>query len=303
MGGGDELARVEHERGSAGVFFRITVRSSFTPRRAHTMASRGTADSTCRPRLYIYDLPKTYRHKGSPTGRGFGPTLADNASAALKIHRAHTYGTGAAFYECAMTYACRTIDPSQADLFFIPAYTDRFSTGSYCAERPCRRSADALLQRLQRVVRPSGGTYLEARKGADHFLLTPKSGLWSDDQVSIELDLRDERFGQALRFAVEDGRVLGPGKPQTRRMYRSLPWTSYVHMRSSTPWAALPWRRERARPTLVAAAFNVRDEDHAGLPSEAKLLRRKLNESCVRNRNHGERRKHPAHVPHKLTMA
>ena len=131
------------------------------------MASRGTADSTCRPRLYVYDLPKTYRHKGSPTGRGFGPTLADNASAALKIHRAHTYGTGAAFYECAMTYACRTIDPSQADLFFIPAYTDRFITENYCAERPCRRSADALLLRLQRVVKPSGGTYLEARKGAD----------------------------------------------------------------------------------------------------------------------------------------
>lgn len=246
-------------------------------------ATAGSSADSCRPRLYVYDLPKTYRHKGSPTGRGFGPLLLENDSAAIKVHRAHTYGTAAAFFECAMLYRCRTTDPARADLFFIPAYTDRFSTQLYCAERPCRKRADGLLKRLWRLVNPSGTSYLDARGGADHFLVMPKSGLWSDDQVTSELNLRDSRLGKTLRFAVEDGRVFGPGKPQTRRMYRSLPWTSYVHMRWSTPLAALPWRRKRLRPYLVAAAFNVREQQHAGLPREASALRVRLNESCVQH--------------------
>ena len=129
----------------------------------------------CSPRLFVYQLPARYRHKGHPGGRGFGHVVHEAAHVRLMHSVAGTYGTGAAIYERAMTYTCRTDDPAAADLFFIPVFISTYRpTSGYCAEWPCNRTS--LHRRINRVRNASGVPFLTARGGLDHFFVSPKSG-------------------------------------------------------------------------------------------------------------------------------
>lgn len=91
-------------------------------------------------------------------------------------------------------------------------------------------------------------------------------------------------WGGTTHFAVEDGGWFKERDAfqMTRRIFRSIPWTSYVHMRQSARWEDLPWRQVHARRVLVAAAFNPPNQDHKqGLPKESRNLRRLLNRTCA----------------------
>ena len=71
---------------------------------------------------------------------------------------------------------------------------------------------------------PTGRPCFEAR-AADHLVLTPKSGLFTDTPVSRELDLRDLRLSGWTKLAVE-------ALPEQAQMWAgSLPWASLVHLR------------------------------------------------------------------------
>ena len=237
--------------------------------------------SSCRPRLYLYDLPKSYRHKGSPSGRGYGSVVHETPHHRLFLSASGTYGTGATIFERAMTTPCRVDDPAAADLFFVPVFVDNWNT--YCAEWPC--NSTSLVKRLRREVAPSGVSFLELNEGFDHFFVTPKSGRYYDLAVTRELHLEHPWWGGASRFAVEQNAKVRPDQfTQTKRIFRSVPWTSYVHMRRSTRWDDLPWRQlDRARPALVAAAFNPKNAEHKiGLPSDSRRLRLALNSTCSR---------------------
>ena len=227
---------------------------------------------TCRPRLYVYDLParyrddreggfgKPYNHTSNPTGVQLWQT-AEFALGDLLLHRA-------------TAYRCRTTDAQSADLFFVPAYSSRQHN------RPTERLAEggnlrALHSRLRKVQvnrcsmlalngGPTGGAIrgncsaLEARGGADHILINPRNGAPYESHPYAELDYLDPRFGNAtLLDLMEPGawttRWPGDYKPEAR--YHSIPHPSLIHLDPAI--SHLPWRSTHPRGVLVAGAFGV----------------------------------------------
>ena len=222
---------------------------------------------TSLPRLFVYRLPPGYRSKGSRTGRGFGaPVQGIGPLDGVTLYRTHNYGAGAAAFEEALAHPCRTRDPAAADLFFLPAFatTNPGSTSSWCAEQRFHprgaQPAQAQLRR-QRDLPPApeqartaaGVPYYAARGGADHLVLTPKSGLGSYDYPqTFEVNLRGARLAGRTKLAVE-------APPDHRIWAGSLPWASLVHMPRDAPWDTAPWRwPHEPRPTLVALALGNR---------------------------------------------
>jgi hypothetical protein len=116
-------------------------------------------------------------------------------------------------------------------------------------------------------------TTLEARGGADHIILNPRSGMTWERYPFCELQMGSARLGAALWLSMEshphNGSWVYPegycGKvcvkayyPQlvSESFYWSVPWTSVVHL-DSTSSSTPPWTSQHVRSTLVAAHFNV----------------------------------------------
>ena len=84
------------------------------------------------PRLFVYDLPDEYRSPdwaatqsgdgSAHVGRGIGRPLAESPGHGFRTYDGQQYQMGDHFYQRALGYRCRTHDPSEADLFFVPAY-------------------------------------------------------------------------------------------------------------------------------------------------------------------------------------
>ena len=245
-----------------------------------------TVETACRPALYVYELPDGYRHENKPNGRGFGvPVTSPPGLPTAALFSAVTYGTGAAFFEAALNYRCRTLEPAQADLFFVPTFTDK-RLRRWCVdatpEQPKNCSRDALFLRLAAVRNGSGMSYLQARGGTDHILLTGHQGFYFDMKPSYEVSYRDRRLRGTMLFSVEDGvRYPWPG-PRTLRGIHSTPWSSMVHLASTTPRDELPWRSRHDRSVLVTGAFATR---RAFGPASKQFnnLRGVLHRACLRS--------------------
>ena len=249
-------------------------------------AGRSRPMAACRPALYVYELPNRYRHEGKPHGSGFGVPVASPPGLPIAaLYSATTYGTGAAFFETALKHRCRTWVPAKADLYFVPTFTDSFRTQNVCVDaapgQPKNCSRDALFRRLAAVHNGSGVSYLDARGGADHILLTGHQGFWFDLKPSYEVSYRDRRLRGAMLFSVEEGvRYPWPG-PTTSSGIHSTPWSSIVHLASSTPREELPWRSTHNRSVLVAGAFAT----HRAVGPASKQfnnLRGALHRACLR---------------------
>jgi len=232
--------------------------------------------------LYTYQLPGSYRD--SPHGLGKAIHIRNRVNAPL--WDTDQYSLGSLLYERALAYRCRTRDPSNADLFFVPAFKGALGTMQECAEPD---SKVKLLQRLRVVLLnassagaerhgPRDGangppTTLEARGGADHIILNPRSGMTWERYPFCELQMGSARLGAALWLSMEshphNGSWVYPegycGKvcvkayyPQlvSESFYWSVPWTSVVHL-DSTSSSTPPWTSQHVRSTLVAAHFNV----------------------------------------------
>lgn len=250
------------------------------------------------PRLFMYDLPDSYRHGGLlqdavrrnriDTRWGVGNVSTIRLPAHLfvglndlgQLHwRKGNYWTSAAFYRQAQDYACSTHDAEQADLFFVPVFND--SPAPEPCESPCRdavralknRSAaaavqqrcarDSLFHRLQGLGGDrSGGSFMETH-ASRHILHSPRHAEKDVPSQMMpcgthEFSLEDARLQPMTRLAVE---ALTPTPLQGIRHsagFRSVPSLSYVHAAPTTRWHDLPWRRRPARGLLVAAAFIVK---------------------------------------------
>ena len=201
--------------------------------------------------------------------------------AGFQLRSTDTYVAGGIFFARAMAHPCRTLDPKYADLFFIPAFTDKFQgRREVCADgkgngsKVCSR--DSLFERME----TQAPGFLRARGGRDHIVLVPKHGYGYDLVVSFEFRVTDARLGKAMRFCMEEGDIhyTWPG-PRTRGFFRSTPFPSLVHASSGTPWSRMPWRNQPQRDILVAIAFNA---VHTAGPAVGQLnhLRRALHNSC-----------------------
>ena len=175
----------------------------------------------CRPRLYVYELPDTYRDAGQPTGRpGFPPTLApevttdawlaDYPHRAVALRNSVSLQLGAVFFARALHHACRTLNPDDADLFFLPVYHRGFNGKHVCGEAtPHKCARDGLLRRLQRLRNAANVSYVDARGGADHFVIVPHNGYWFDTRPTYELGVGDKWLGKTTYFCLETGAPRG----------------------------------------------------------------------------------------------
>jgi hypothetical protein len=204
----------------------------------------------------------------------------------ISLYAADTYVVGGIFFSRANSHPWRTLNPALADLFFVPAFTNREGASmNICADALERNSSsmrkrcskDRLFERMEAAAPGS----LYARNGSDHVLLVSRHGYHYDVSVSYELKITDRRFGLATRFSMEEGRAQyeWPGA-RTMKFFRSTPFASFIHAHPSTPWSSLPWRTTAAhRTTLVAVAFNA---VHKAGPAVHQLntLREALLASC-----------------------
>ena len=246
-----------------------------------------TVETACRPALYVYELPDSYRHENRPNGRGFGvPVTSPPGLPTAALFSAVTYGTGAAFFEAALNYRCRTLEPAKADLFFVPTFTDSFNTQNTCVDatpgQPKDCSRDALFLRLAALRSGSGKSYLRARGGTDHILLMGRQGFYFDMKPSFEVNYRDRRLRGTMLFSVEDGvRYPWPG-PSTLHGIHSTPWSSMVHLASTTPRDELPWRSRHDRSVLVTGAFATH-RAFGPVSKQFNNLRGALHRACLRS--------------------
>ena len=263
---------------------------------ADCCSSKG-AVPPCRPRLFVYELPDAYRvtknqsggdneqESGTPgattsRGRGRIVTRLDHG------YEADQYSLAALLYQRALSWRCRVHEPTLADLFWVPAFRDSlpwaFEHGSRwsetrcigpCAEGHASRKG-ALVERLRLPLHRAGGdsshertSTLEARGGADHIFLNPRSGQAWERSPFCELAFGDPAFGAASFFAMEEaprpkshpswvypegycGKVcVAAYHPQAlpEALYWSVPWTSTIHLQGpdghSSEQGGPPWAR------------------------------------------------------------
>ena len=254
----------------------------------------------CRPRLYVYELPDTYRDRLKHAGRGVGLPLEplrklrkqlSGFPQGVNLWDSQQYQLGRLLHERSLSYRCRTHDPALADLFFIPAFNADLLHGPLIGEPWRRRGrgasisdehSDLLFDRL-RAVRSSGSneSVFEARGGANHFVLNERLGADFENRPFAELAFDDVRLGSTIRLAHEEyteawKHLPWPGYRAVPSLYHSIPFSSAVHLDSNArgvPWAHV---RGQRRPVLVGAAFGL---DHGA--KDAVKLRRALHRSCM----------------------
>ena len=97
---------------------------------------------TGRPRLYVYNLPSSYRidPRDAPAGMGAPSRLPPLEHMPLGVRLWHTaeFGLGSLFMQRALDYQCVTTDPELADLFLIPAFSGRL------VNRPTEKSSEPM---------------------------------------------------------------------------------------------------------------------------------------------------------------
>ena len=185
------------------------------------------------PNLFVYQLPAVYRkgapstRKGNPVGfpssvvsqndsantaaprisgpggRQVGPFLSSLSLPPCDLHNTTNYAVAGVFLAKALTYWCFTLDPSVADIFLIPVFNEEPGQSNDCTSAGCNKLA---LGNLLREYRNANGvSYLDARGGRDHILLTPREGAASDAKPYGDVDFAHTVFGAATRLAVEEG--------------------------------------------------------------------------------------------------
>ena len=224
------------------------------------------------PRLFVYDLPPTYRQcidiLRLLDKDGF-PRVVHNSSDALpQLRLTHGYALGAVFLARVFNYTCLTRNASAADLFFVPVLAETPSCARKCAEASC--SKNALFDRL---------THLEAHGGRDHVLVSPRQGWREDLHPYYGVSFEDRRFGTAARFSAEEGAKYDWPVPATQAIFRSTPQASYVHMSSASGWDDVPWRSDHPRTNLVGWASNLRHQ-YGAFSTQLNSMREVLHRSC-----------------------
>lgn len=266
------------------------------------MLVRSRCGSSAHPRLFVYNLPDSYRRRGRNAKTNDMKHFTFPGYSATRLRLDWMYDVGNVFYARALAYRCRVLDPAQADIFWVPAYnTDMVQhPSSVCAELPRgpTNHHSALYQRM----RSQAAGALEARGGADHFLLSPRIGaMYFETHPLCELDLLDPRFGTAARLSIEqtppksDLPPRGPFAYFSDRAFISVPYPSWVRLPLSSlslssrrrsaqaqraavdDFIIAPWRHRHSRSVRIAACFGVSSRFGGAIDQ----LRQRLRSRCL----------------------
>ena len=246
---------------------------------------RRISNTNC-PRLFVHTLPDAYRgsaNKDAYVGRAFGsPVQADGLP--FHVYDGQQFQLGEIVLQRALGYRCRTLDPREADLYLIPAFSHAIGRGTRSANN------SQLYDWLRRVRKPGDkGSVFEAKGGADHIIIMARDGLPWDEVPFPELDYRDGQLGSVIKLGIaeygeswksqwSDMKGVNVARPDT---YHSVPYPAMVHANPTlrgVPWLRPQWRRN---VPLVACAFNPRKH----LDTTAGMLRHALITNCA---SHGE---------------
>ena len=127
--------------------------------------------STC-PRLFVHSLPDGYRSTSdviATIGRGIGQPVK-SPDEGFRIYDGQQYQLGEHFYQRALSYRCRTLDPAMPT-FFVPAFSHVPTGWTNTKKRMVADNMstvfrdDALFTRLRSVHSRSGESVLDARGG------------------------------------------------------------------------------------------------------------------------------------------
>ena len=198
----------------------------------------------CAFRVYIYELPKGYRHNGRTDPRPVslktrhlndlnghpwissveGSAVMHGFPRGVRLWNSGQFSTAAIIYQRVLEHRCRTRDPATADLFLIPSWSiftkalpssdcnQVYKNGHkalaggmmYARLREVRGSCPDGRRSSAAAADRSGCSALEARGGADHVLLSPRNGVPFETHPTCELDYSDARLGAATRLAIEE---------------------------------------------------------------------------------------------------
>jgi len=265
----------------------------------------------CSPRLFIYELPDSYRHYGRITAGSVEGTTwlrsGDQFTATnlpYEFSGISMYEHGRLYYERALKYRCRVYDPAKADLFYVPAHNteQQFRASSFCAEQP-RGPAEHFNALFGRLQSQAPGA-LEALGGINHFVLSTRIGAPQyETNPFCELNLADYRLGSAARLSIEQRAMeedlppKGPFAYTASPEYISVPYPSWVRMNttrldSENSGLPIPWRDAHARSILAVGcfgtrAFNIRGPKGIGsVPHPLAALRIGLHRRCLAASSH-----------------
>ena len=161
------------------------------------------------------------------------------------------------------------------DLFFIPVLAEEPGRANDCISSACKNLRileDALLQ----LRHANGESYLMARGGSDHLLLTPREGASSDSRPYGDVDYGAPAFRGVTRLALEEGAAnysWPTDRFRIRRYFRGVPFASYVHLppaheatsqgRSERRGQGDQTAQQPARPAHLRAPSRERSSMHA----------------------------------------
>ena len=204
---------------------------------------------------------------------------------------------------------CRTTVPDDAQLFFVPLFTDyslpsrrrlcekectdavthalshkrNASEVDSVAGRHCSR--DTLIKRLNAVLpqhemaNHSSSSFLDRNGGRDHLFISPRHGYSMDAcPCRYEFNFYSYPAIAALRFAIEEPTRHPVPRSKYMPGFRSLPPLSMVHAYAQDSWDSVPWRQRHQRLLAVAGAFGL---IHPTIYNGMNELRLALNASCA----------------------
>ena len=261
-----------------------------------------------RPLLYVYEqLGDEYRLvRGSDGGGGFGQIYHLSASSplgAVPMRDTDQHAFPVIFHERALRYRCRTMDPSIADLFYIPIYNLIPNKPTRCHGQIQAKYDAGFFDALDAVRDSSNVSYLRRRHGVDHFLVTV-GGLQvqhSQRELACAVYTDDARLAMTAILTQDiscmtsaDHALEATWDDVASNTVFSIPYPSLFHLTSSSSADVLPWTRNatRTRKFLAAGVFAVshstsqHNERHKGQTSVLGRLRSQLGASCIR---HAER--------------
>ena len=277
-------------------------------------------ETLCRPRVFVYRLPESYRDPGDDVDLpmdGIGAPVHAEPIPPL-LFDTDQYSLASLVHERALAYHCRTHNPAEADLFVVPAFRPRMRALA-CAEKA--GSKLSLLRRLQ-IVLPNATTAarqlsssrarhqgtavrrsataeehvttIGRRGGADHVFLNPRNGEQWDSQPYCELHMGAPSLGAATYLSMEahphNGSWVYPegycGKVCVDA-YRPQLVSEQIYW--SVPWPSTVHVNTRAgrtppwaseHPRPLLAACHFNLEHKPILPRPTIQLRQELLKSC-----------------------
>jgi len=244
--------------------------------RGRVGVGEGAAATRRALKIYVYDLPATMLHNGTlvvlrqsckeyPPNMSCGPLakLGTNAvwggpielSGGLEVHQVYQFALGSIFFVSLMGHPQRTLDPTEADLFFVPAFMDPNGLQTYDMHDNCP-SAELLVAQLP---------HLNDDSASRHIWLAPSVGWVNETCDAFQANSSSTSpaallLAKTIKLALEDRESAPHSLAADRELAvdenapMSMPWADNLH---SIPYPSVLSGFDAARVAAWQASIAV----------------------------------------------